>query len=334
MDTAKLDCIVQSVLYEGYLLYPYRQATKNVKRWTFGSIYPRESREVRDGAERCQTRARCLVVGPAHAQLAAEIRFLHLIERRSTSEQEMAAPCWHECIERRVPIELRDLGQLSAAGYRQPFQFPQARWSEPADRSSEPAVVARRQAGLQGLVEIKATAPAPDVHLLSITISNESSSAVEATARPCAQGEDALLQSLASAHLVLGVQGGEFVSRFDPPDAYRDLLQTDPGDGLWPVLVGEEGQRHTLLCSPIILYDYPGLAPESAGDFFDATEIDEMLTLRIMTLADDEKRAMAALDARGRALLDRTQNMAERQLAQLHGAMRSTRTIQEPRHGQ
>ncbi len=44
--------------------------------------------------------------------------------------------------------------------------------------------------------------------------------------------------------------------------------------------------------SPIILYDYPQIAPESAGDFFDSTEMDEMLTLRIMTLTDDEKSDM------------------------------------------
>ena len=47
-----------------------------------------------------------------------------------------------------------------------------------------------------------------------------------------------------------------------------------------------------LLCSPIILYDYPQIAPESAGDFFDGTEMDEMLALRVLTLTDAEKQEM------------------------------------------
>ena len=53
-----------------------------------------------------------------------------------------------------------------------------------------------------------------------------------------------------------------------------------------------------MLCSPIILYDYPQSAPESEGDFFDGTEMDEMLTLRVLTLTDAEKQEMRAGDAR------------------------------------
>ena len=55
-----------------------------------------------------------------------------------------------------------------------------------------------------------------------------------------------------------------------------------------------------MLCSPIILYDYPKIAPESAGDFFDGTEMDEMLTLRVLTLTDAEKQEMRNGDPRAR----------------------------------
>jgi hydrogenase maturation protease len=64
------------------------------------------------------------------------------------------------------------------------------------------------------------------------------------------------------------------------------------------VLVGKEGTADSILSSPIILYDYPKVAPESPGDLFDATEIDEILTLRILALTDEEKREMAAIDSR------------------------------------
>jgi len=77
-----------------------------------------------------------------------------------------------------------------------------------------------------------------------------------------------------------------------------------------------------MLSSPIILYDHPAIAPESAGDLFDGTEIDEILTLRIMTLSDDEKREIAQSDEHARLLLERTESLAAEQMMSLHGVMR------------
>jgi len=95
--------------------------------------------------------------------------------------------------------------------------------------------------------------------------------------------------------------------------------------GNFPVLVGNQGERDMLLCSPIVLYDYPQIASESAGDFYDATEIDEMLTLRVMTLTDDEKSEMCLADERMRSLLERTEQTVREQLARTHGTMRNPR---------
>jgi hydrogenase maturation protease len=99
--------------------------------------------------------------------------------------------------------------------------------------------------------------------------------------------------------------------------------------GTFPVLVGDQGQCDTLLSSPIILYDYPQIAPESAGDLFDGTEIDEILSLRIMTLTDDEKREMSHSDDRARAMLERTENMPAEQFMKLHGVLRGLRPLRE-----
>src|SRR5262249_37241304 len=120
----------------------------------------------------------------------------------------------------------------------------------------------------------------------------------------------ALMGSLVSAHTIIQVEQGEFVSLLDPPPALRDATGTCRNIGTWPVLVGEPGQKNTVLSSPIIVYDYPGLAPESAGDLFDGTEIDELLTLRILTLSDQEKREMAQSDERDRRILERTESLA------------------------
>jgi hypothetical protein len=95
------------------------------------------------------------------------------------------------------------------------------------------------------------------------------------------------------------------------------------------VLVGKEGDRDAMLSSPIILYDYPQIAPESPGTLFDGTEIDEILTLRIMTLTDEEKEQMRQGDARAREILERTEALSPEQFMKLHGTIRSLRPVSE-----
>jgi hypothetical protein len=144
-----------------------------------------------------------------------------------------------------------------------------------------------------------------------------------------AEREKVILRTLVSTHALLGVADGEFVSLLEPPECWRAEAAACQNIGTWPVLVGEEGQRDTMLSSPIILYDYPQVAPESAGDFFDGTEMDEMLTLRVLTLTDDEKHAMTGIDGRAAALLARTESLAREQLASLHGTFRNVRPVPE-----
>jgi hydrogenase maturation protease len=139
--------------------------------------------------------------------------------------------------------------------------------------------------------------------------------------------DEALMRSLVSTHTILGVSEGEFVSLFDPPEAWRTVAASCQNVGSWPVLVGDAGEKDMMLSSPIILYDYPQVAPESPGDLFDSTEIDEILTLRILTLTDAEKLLVAAVDDRARLLLSRTEALARDQLMGLHGAVRSLRPV-------
>jgi hypothetical protein len=140
----------------------------------------------------------------------------------------------------------------------------------------------------------------------------------------------ALMRSLLSAHSILSVSGGEFVSLLDPPEQFKSDAGACRNVGNFPVLVGDEHARNMLLCSPILLYDYPKIAPESAGDFFDGTEMDEMLTLRVMTLTDEEKSELLGGDDRVRELLQRTEMSAREQLARTHGAIRSMSPREKP----
>jgi hypothetical protein len=84
-----------------------------------------------------------------------------------------------------------------------------------------------------------------------------------------------------------------------------------------------------MLSSPIILYDYPKIAPESPGELFDGTEIDEILTLRVMTMTDAEKEEMRQSDERGRQILERTESLPEEQLRKMHGVVRELRSFDD-----
>jgi hypothetical protein len=141
--------------------------------------------------------------------------------------------------------------------------------------------------------------------------------------------QEAVLCSLVSTHTILGVENGAFLSLLEPPAEYRALATECQNVGTWPVLVGEDDSQEAMLSSPIILYDYPQIAPESAGSLFDGTEIDEILSLRIMTLTDEEKREIRQSDDRAREVLDRTENLPEEQFMKLHGVLRGLRPVKE-----
>ena len=122
--------------------------------------------------------------------------------------------------------------------------------------------------------------------------------------------------------MLLGVTGGEFVSLLDPGESYREAAAACSNSGVFPVLAGDQPDRSRMLCSPIILYDYPRIAPESAGDFFDGTEMDEMLALRVLTLTDAEKQEMRNGDPRARQILQRTEALTSEAMLKTHGVIR------------
>jgi hypothetical protein len=161
---------------------------------------------------------------------------------------------------------------------------------------------------LRARVEARTEELRDGLHRLSASIENTSHWSGR-------ERDEALRHTLASAHAVARVEGGSFVSPRESSDELRN-------EGLWPVLVGEPGDRSTILASPIILDDYPRVAPESPGDFFDGGEIDQLLVLNILGLTDAEKEEVRAGDPRARAVLERTEAMTEDDLLHLHGTWR------------
>ena len=179
-------------------------------------------------------------------------------------------------------------------------------------------VLIRERQAIEGCIEISAVETRDDIRRITVKILNRT----HLDNAGCCSRDDALMRSLVSMHVMLGVRDGEFVSLTDVPDKWRAFGRGVPEHGLWPVLIGTGSEHDTMLASPIILYDYPQLAPESPGDLFDSTEIDEILTLRILTLTDEEKREAASIDPRARDLLARSESLAREQLMNLHGTIR------------
>ena len=345
MSQGTAEAIARAVLYEGYILYPYRPSSiKNHQRWTFGGIFPREFAD-RAGSDPCTMQTQCLVRGRDPIAYI-RVRFLHLVARQAGTLVEPAPKLavdsepaftpvpsldldgtrfvtWEEAIEREVVAPNLLLRALFERPAVIPFDFSGTRQFEPLRRRNGQVAGAllRTALALQGELTIAAEPVGGELFRLTTRIENTT------TCDPCeiADRNRAQRRAFASTHTILAVQRGHWISSMDPPADLQKAAASCDNQGTWPVLVGEAGSTDTLLSSPIILYDYPQIAPESPGDFFDGTEIDEMLTLRILTMTDEEKREMAATEPRARALLERTEAMTPMEIGRLHGALRNPR---------
>jgi hypothetical protein len=312
--------IADAVLYEGYVLWPYRRsALKNTRRFTFGGVYPpAHSGAHPDDPASMQTQV--LVEGGPGARVDVRVRFLQVVRRQLYRDgvpvDEFTAGgtryvSWEEAREREVAA----VSTLDAPVVL-PIAIPAGRDEE---RLAEGKTV-RTWHALEGQVTIAAEPVADSVHRLTVRIENRT---------PFGGGsrEEALERAFCSTHTILRAGDAALVSATDPPAELRAAVEACRNEGTWPVLVGEPGERRTMLSSPIILEEYPRVAPESPGDLFDGGEIDQLLTLNILSLTDEEKAEMRASDPRAREILDRTEALSEEELMRLHGAIRDLRVV-------
>ncbi len=329
--------VANAVLYEGYMLYPYRpSAIKNRQRWSFGILYPPKYDEVKRGTERSRMHSECLLKLTGETVVHVQLRFLHLLAKEVLRavdghlepaasvivDGELVEP-WDEGVERSVEFDVTPSDELEQFFQ---FSFDGLNDSESlrAMNGEVAAELTRSQDEIQGTILVSWKLLHDDIMKLSIDVENTTVLPAYATDR-----DSVLLSSFLSAHTILAVEGGEFISLLDAPEDLREEVKGCNNVGNFPVLVGAEGEPDMLLCSPIVLYDYPQVAPESAGDFYDATEMDEMLTLRVMTLTDEEKKEIRGSDERVRSLLQRTEESAREQLTKTHGTIRSMRPASE-----
>jgi hypothetical protein len=328
MNLARARAVADAVMYEGYLLYPYRRSSeKNRSRWQFGVLGPPGAAAAGIGEDSSMA-VQFLIRAPARgtgraaqgaAELIVRLRFLQL-QRRQVYDN--GAPVdevrtgagvhlsWEEAIEREVAVPLdpgcpRTVEALHVDGGAdtEPLEdtawLVRCRWPITAEltaRSTRVGDFVRIE------VRVDNTGPVPSTR------------------------EDAVRTSLLGAHLLVEAYGMSFVSLLEPPDDATAAAAGCAQHRCWPVLVGEPGETDLLLGSPIILYDYPAVAPESTGALFDATEIDEILSLRVMTMTEAEKAEARASDPRAADIIDRCDALSPEELQRLHGVLRDPRS--------
>ena len=314
--------VADAILYEGYLLYPYRKsAQKNQSRFQFGVLMPPAYGAV-DPCEPSASQAECLLECGDDARIWILARFLHL--RRRTTGSADPGDGWDEAIDRehRVAVSVDRLLRADAVF---PVHVPGGQQSEAAgtagaagDGGTAGRVIYRWEP-LDAVIRVHAERlPGPyGVLRLRVRLENRTATQAPPRVRP-----DGLRHALISAHTIIGAEAGTFLSLTDPPEWAAGFAAGCVNTGTWPVLAGPAECGNLMIASPIILYDHPQIAPESAGDLFDATEIDEILTLRTLAMTDAEKAEARATDPRAAGLLDRLDGMPPEMLEKMHGAVR------------
>jgi hydrogenase maturation protease len=377
MNLSLVEKIADAVLYEGYILYPYRpSAVKNQQRWNFGALCPESYNIAQGGTEAWTMQTQCLVQGSGNTTLDVKVRFLHLLTREvgvpnadwdqrivdcddseiksSISDSDLSIVAslevngrlfqtWQEAVERDVQLPGISLSETLIQPQRRIFTFPSSREIELLRDEGSGQItgcIIRGQQAIEGAIEVRVeecgTLNSEPAHLSSnpqSAIRNPQSFKLTVRILNLTPFEganqksrdEALMRSFVSTHTIMVVHDGEFASLLDPPEALSEAAASCSNVGTYPVLVGDEGTRDCMLSSPIILYDHPQIAPESAGELFDGTEIDEILTLRIMTLTDEEKHEMRGADERARKILERTETLPLEQLMKMHGAMKNVK---------
>ncbi|WP_326701244.1 hypothetical protein OG909_30425 [Streptomyces sp. NBC_01754] len=327
MSLDQVRAVADAVLYEGYLLYPYRASShKNRSRWQFGVLGPPRASAASFGEEP-DMETQCLLAPRAPgAAVTVRLRFLQLqvreVQRREEDGSHTPVPSldvdgvrelsWDEAVEREITLPATGLGGPTdtlrqVAGGEETEPLTDA-------RGSVPGRIVRRRLPLT--VRIRTHTVADGGHLrLSVSVRNEHPD-------PADDKNAAIRASLIGAHLILEARDATFVSLLEPPAEAAEAAGRCHQRRCWPVLAGAKGSTDTVLGAPIILYDHPEVAEQSAGALFDSTEIDEILTLRVMTMTEKEKAEARATDPRAREIIDRCDGMSPADMQRLHGLMR------------
>lgn len=324
--------VADAVLYEGYLLYPYRaSSSKNQIRWQFGVLGPEGAAEAGCG-EPPQMSCEVLLEHAPGASVDVVLRFLQVQSRVpqvckggswvDAAEVTVEGTRWipfHEAVPRE--LHLSDLPTDSASIHIVAVEGGEE-VEELIDRGQVVGRLVRTRWPVHGQVTVTPRSGADArVVALRLAVVNEAAWNGQSVAG-WTDRDVAARVSFVGTHLLVTANGARFLSLLDGPDWADDDAKSVTQERCWPVLISEDDGTDAVLVAPIILGDHPTIAPESAGDLFDATEIDEILTLRIMTMTEQEKADARGTDPRAAAILARCDSMTDASMERLHGARR------------
>jgi hypothetical protein len=336
-----LQAVADAVLYEGYLLYPYRRSSpKNRVRWQFGVLAPRRWIEaqgpsvpgVAGSAESWYQQTECLLEAEPDAVLRLRLRYLQ--NQRKAVEERTGDGSYrpvesletggelHLTFDEAVPQEqdiTLPVAELLSGERVFPVGAAGGERVTPLPGGAGRVVRLRRPVEARTVLRLEPLGDRPGTYRLRVRTENTGGLSVDAGR------EEALRHALLATHTLLGGSGIAYASLLDPPPWAEPHAARCRNHFTYPVLGGPEGARDLLLSSPILLPDHPAIAPESPGDLHDSGEIDEILSLRTALLTEDEKREARATDPRAAEIVDRCDTMSREVLARLHGAVRSLR---------
>jgi hypothetical protein len=327
--------LADAVLYEGYLLYPYRaSASKNQSRWQFGVLGPPRA-SAASFAEAPDLAFECLLAPGERrtGSVRAHLRFLQLqvraVERlvggRHVGVEQLVVDgrsllTWTEAVECELPLPAYDVTAALAGEPQEPLRVPLevAGGEEAVPVADSTGATLGRVVRRRWPLRAEATLHAePDGGFVRVSVSVRNAHPAEVSGK-----EEAIRRSMVGTHVLVVADGVTFVSLLEPPDDAAAAAGRCTQRRCYPVLAGARDRGDVVLGSPIILYDYPEIAEQSAGALFDSTEIDEILTLRVMTMTDAEKAEARATDPRAAEIIDRCDATSPETLRDLHGVLR------------
>ncbi len=285
----KIEKIADAILYEGYNLFPFRKsALKNRKRFNFGIVSPQSWAENRENETYFQQTEALIFSEKEDFEISVKVRFLQ-IENQNDD--------WQKVLPRTVE---RKFNSAEVLKEKSAFDF---------EFSTE-----ENFREISGEIEIFAEKPEENPFKLNLNLSNK-------TDLENHFEENILPSSFVSTHSILQIENGRFISLLETKKELEKYAKSLENIGVFPVLVGDKEKQNAMLSSPIILYDFPEVSESSFDNFFDGTEIDELMVLSILALSDAEKEEIKKTDEKAAKILEKLEKADAQDLLKLHASM-------------
>ena len=336
-----LERITKTVLYEGYSLYPYyRSSAKNSKPVPFGAVYPRQFVKHNPDVH-STTQTQCIIKGTDDTEIEITVRFLQLRNRqllkidhdeygpgqfRPTDSIKEGDATYHsgwEGVERELNLGTHTISTIVDNKVEKDIAFESEKANDIiyGENGTVAGNVIISQSKINGTITASADPAGDNKNGFKITVQISNTTSVDNSEK--LSRNDSYKLSFLSTHTILKTEEGAFISQTDPKQNWEKIVEACDNINTWPILI--EKDYKTMLSSPIVLYDYPEIAPESMGDMFDGTEIEEALVLHMATMPEEEKQKIDKGDPKMKAMMERVESVTPEEIMSLHGGFKEVK---------